>query len=203
MFRCIYLVLVAVAIAAIILFFVSHKYRRHAIYILALVFSVAVTTWLLQVGTHQGPEAWRISVFLGSVLLTLGWIVTNEVAIQNSRRQHTINTIVQMIHSAQVIQDKQTIKASLPRHDSILTTDIVKFDDENNLLLQAVDRELNFLEFIAASIEAGDMDERLTRKCLRTVVLDAVYQYQPYITYWRSGKPTLWEHLVPYAASLK
>ena len=133
--------------------------RRHYVYL--GVIAVSFFTILLLVddtlSRHDG-ELWRIAVFLGSVLLTVGWMVTNEIAILTNRRHHTINMITDYISGRQHIRDREVIRESLPKREDKLTPEIVDFDDENATLTQAIDRELNFFEFAAIGLESGDLD---------------------------------------------
>jgi hypothetical protein len=132
----------------------------------------------------------------------IGWIVTNEVSILNSRRQHTINIVIEFMHNPQRVKDKEVIREFLPNSSAKLTPQIAPFDQDAHRFIAAIDRELNFFEFIAAGIATGDLDPNLTRRCLRSIILNLVAQTKDYIDFWQARSPSTWEHLMRYADRL-
>ena len=72
---------------------------------------------------------------------------------------------------------------------------IAPFDDENNCLTQAIDRELNFLEFTAIGIKSGDLDSYIVRHSLKSNLRSFYEQMEDYIDYWRAKDETTWENL--------
>src|ERR1041384_1452855 len=79
--------------------------RRFFFY--ALVFVLAAAGFYLDFRDLWGDprQEWQITILLGSSLIVLGWIFTNEMAIHTSRKQHTINLITQFVTSDQRIKD--------------------------------------------------------------------------------------------------
>ena len=136
-------------------------------------------------------KEWQITVFLGSNLIVLGWIFTNEIALSNSRKQHTITLITNFVTNGQRILDKQKIREFLPRGTRVSRT-ILNYDDENAALAQAIDRELNFFEFIAIGIMSGDLEERMAKRMLSGVLLGFIEQVRDYIDYWRGFDSETW-----------
>lgn len=92
----------------------------------------------------QDGKVWNAAPFLGSLLITIGWIVTSEVAIGNSRRQHTITLITQHAFDVTRAANRDIIKLTLPSYQSKLMASMADFVDETLPLLKAIDLELNF-----------------------------------------------------------
>ncbi len=140
---------------------------------------------------HASGQTWQVTTFPGAVLVATGWIVTNELALRNSRRQHTINLVTTLMTNERRIQDKEKIRSKLPRGKHLNRT-ILDYDNENDLLAQAIDRELNFYEFLAIGIFNADLDERMAKRMLRGLVVGFVEQVEDYILYWQSKDRETW-----------
>jgi hypothetical protein len=184
------------AIGAALIVVSEHLEIRHWFYFAILVLSLVFFGWLYDdtIRNHEG-EMWRLGVFFGSILVTIGWIVTNEFSIRNSRKQHTITLITTYFTNAQRIEDKKVIHKYLPTYRSKLTAEIVRFDAESHELLVAIDRELNFFEFLAIGVNRNDLDEALLRDCMENILCNSYEQAQLYIAHWRGIDPTTWERL--------
>ncbi|HKX09042.1 MAG TPA: DUF4760 domain-containing protein [Stellaceae bacterium] len=162
----------------------------------ALVLALASAGFYLDFRDLWGDphQEWQITVLLGSSLIVLGWIFTNEMAIYNSRKQHTISLITQLVTSGQRVRDMKTIRKSLPRRAPVTQT-AFDYTDEAHPLAQAIDRELNFLEFIAIGVNSGDLEETMTKKMLSGVVIFFVGQVRDYIDFWRRRDRETWQEL--------
>lgn len=170
-------------------------------YCLYAIVGIAAAVVLVLLGyesfwTKDG-EAWHMSIFAGSVLLTIGWIVSTEVTINSARKRHTIDLITYYIFNPQRTDDRTLIKRYLPRHVDELNNTIVDFNDETHELTTAVDRELNFFEFLAIGINRGDLDDDLAKRCLKSIFCNFHDQVEHYIEHWRNQDNTTWEHLGP------
>jgi hypothetical protein len=137
-------------------------------------------------------QEWQITILLGSSLIVMGWVFTNEMAIQNSRKQHTISLITQLVTSSQRVRDMKTIRKSLPNRAAVSPA-VFNYTDEAHHLAQAIDRELNFFEFIAIGINSGDLEEKMARRMLRGMVTFFVGQVRDYIDFWRRRDSETWE----------
>lgn len=166
---------------------------RHGIYAVAALVCVFVVAALMR-ETHRDPvgQIWHEATFFGSVLVTLGWIFTSEVAIGNSRRQHTISLFTGHVFDRQRISDRDTIKEYLPTYKSKLTAEIVDFDNEQSPLLKAIDLELNFYEFMAVGCWRGDLDEGMLKQSLRSQFCSFFVQTEDYIRHWQRKNPSTW-----------
>ena len=182
----------------IFLFIVAYRgiiRKRHYVYLAV----AAVAYYLLYyIGRNaiEKDELWRASIFIGTIFVTIGWIVTNEISLINSRKQHTINLITDYMINTQRIYDKRMIRRYLPAYTTKLTAGIVSFDDEAHELCEAVDRELNFFEFIAIGLETGDLDLDISTRSIKTLMCSFCRQTEDYINHWQDKEPTTWEHMV-------
>jgi hypothetical protein len=167
--------------------------RRHWVYAAVGLLAALISAWLIREDL-RGPDGqfWHAAPFFGSVLITVGWIVTSETAIRNSKKQHTIGMINQ--HRFGSIRDNnlRTIQKYLPSYTTIFTRSIVDFDDEKHELLHALDAELNFYDFAAAAVEKDDVDEALLQECLHNQLLNLFEQAGDYIAYWNGLNALTW-----------
>lgn len=191
--------LCAVFSAVAILFF----RLRFALYILVLSIGVLTLVVLIQTAGPNETAGIRISTFLGSILIVVGWIVTNENTINNSRKQHTISLLTEYMHSGQRLLDKNTIKKRLRTYDTRLTPDMADFADENNELLKAIDRELNFMEFLSVGVFRGDLDDAMVRQCMKTIIIAFVGQCEDYVGFWAAKNASTWQNIRKYSYLLE
>jgi hypothetical protein len=172
------------------------RFVRRRYFFYALVAIVSAIGFYIDLHDLWGDpdKEWQITIFLGSNLIVLGWIFTNEISLSNSRKQHTITLITTFVTSAQRVADKQEIRSRLPRAAK-LTGALVNYDDENNDLIQSIDRELNFFEFIAIGVLSGDLEEAMAKRMLSGVVTGFIEQVRDYIDYWRGLDSETWENV--------
>jgi len=69
--------------------------RRFWLYCAVGAAVLAFMRMLIQDTSAASDQITRLAPFAGSILVTIGWIVTSEVNIGNSRRQHKITLITQ------------------------------------------------------------------------------------------------------------
>jgi len=169
---------------------------RHWVYVgVAILVGVVLSPLLRETRAPDGA-IWHAATFFGSILITVGWVVTSETAIRNAKRQHTISLITSHMSDPTRISNRKVIKKALPTYDTKLTLDKAgSFDDETLPLLEAIDMELNFYEFAAAGIQSDDIDEALLRECLRGQFCNLYRQNEDYINHWRSKRSLTWQHL--------
>ena len=169
--------------------------HRFWIYLIVGVAAAAVLGSLYQEIIKQDGKVWNAAPFLGSLLITIGWIVTSEVAIGNSRRQHTITLITQHAFDVTRAANRDIIKLTLPSYQSKLMASMADFADETLPLLKAIDLELNFYEFLAVGVVRGDLDEQLIRRSLQSQFMNFYLQAEDYIIFWQSRNKATWSEL--------
>ena len=172
--------------------------RRYYVY--AILLAAATFTYSAALSAIYDPprlvEFWKFfGLFLGPTLVAVGWVVTNEVNIRNSRKQHTVTLIMQYFTNAHRIADKDTVNKSLP-YPMVLEASSKNFDDTSDDLLRSVARELNYFDFLAAGVLNREIDEQLLRRVFGTIIRHYCIQLRPYIDHWRKKDETYWEDLL-------
>ncbi|HEY1722571.1 MAG TPA: DUF4760 domain-containing protein [Magnetospirillaceae bacterium] len=181
-----------------------HVRIRYLVYIsVAIAAALGLRFAMLDSVAPGGPHYLEALSFSGAMLVATGWIVTNEVSIRNLRKQHTITLISDFLIRKERIEDKKLIKTKLPKLALITSIAGLDYGDDNNDLLQAIDRELNFYEFIAVGLKNGDLDGRISYDIVRGLLVGFITQVHPYIDYWRVKDPETWEHAVQLADKWK
>src|SRR5437870_1194394 len=86
----------------------------------------------------SGHDYAEVMPFAGAMLVATGWMVTNEISVRNSRRQHTITMISDYMLRAERIRDSETIRKYLPKTTSLISEiNNLNYDDETHELLIA------------------------------------------------------------------
>jgi hypothetical protein len=190
--------LLIVAIALVVVsFFSDWIERRHYVYAviatIATCIIVAALSAAYQAESNSGTsDFWRTAaLFFGPTLVAIGWVVTNEVTTLNSRKQHTITLINQYFTNAQRIEDKRKIAQRLAGR-LIIDPTVYDFDDHTHPFLTTVQRELNYLDFLASSILRREVDEGLLKRVLRDILLRHHDQLLPYIKHCQCRSPDTW-----------
>jgi hypothetical protein len=174
--------------------FSNYLERRHYIYAAILTASLSFFTWLTKTIIESEENYGTIGVYWGSLIVASGWIITNEISIANSRKQHTVNLMTAYFTNAQMVEDRNTIRDILPSYNNKMTPEVGDFTADNQLI-RAINRELNFLEFLAAALERRDLDETLFKDCLGQIVINVYRQMEAYINYWRDENSQWWSYL--------
>lgn len=136
---------------------------------------------------------WNVTFFIGSVLLVLGWITTSEIAVKNSKTQHTISLLTEYLFSSVHGEDIDLINDVIGSQN--FSTSHQQFDEATKLTT-AINRELNFLEFVAAAYETKDIDRKLFKRYMKSTLSHRCDKYSDYINFWKARQPTIWEHLL-------
>lgn len=173
-----------------------HIEPRHCVYFfLMAAASFTYGAALAAVEPKNNLEFWKLAgLFLGPTLVAVGWVVTNEVNIRNSRKQHAIDLIMQYFTNGNRIADKDRLNKELPFPAQLDRTKI-NFDDTTDEFLRCVARELNYFDFLASAILHRDIDEHLLRRVLEPIIWRYCIQFRPYIEHWQAKEPTYWADL--------
>jgi hypothetical protein len=173
-----------------------HPERRHFVYVgVAAIAALIYVAALVAIYHSDREDFWKyLGLYLGPALVAAGWVVTNEVNVLNSRKQHTINLILQYFTNAKRIEDKDYINSQVPwptkvdgaKHD---------FDDTAIPLLRTVARELNYFDFLASAILRREIEDRLLRRVFQDIVRHYYIQCEPYILHWQRKNPETWADL--------
>ncbi|RQZ16692.1 DUF4760 domain-containing protein [Burkholderia sp. Bp9031] len=146
--------------------------------------------WGTDPKTHAAAPLFRLTRQNWGVVLTvaaavIGWICTSLVSIQNSVKQHTVNTLLQSRLSATFIEKGNQLNRVLlqdgVRRKLTLADCAPTADKEHTEGIEAVRYMLNYYEFIAVGIRQADLDERLLRQTIRAIVCGLVIAARVYI----------------------
>lgn len=109
---------------------------------------------------------------MGAFTAMVGWMFSAIVTVQNSVKQHTINTLLQpRLSTAYVERLRQVNDAYCPIGKKIRVIEGTDFDDSTQAdQLNAMRYFLNYFEFIALAIRHGDLDEVLMKASMRGIV---------------------------------
>ena len=70
----------------------------------------------------------------------------------------------------------------------------MNFEAEDLDIGQAIDREINFFEFVAVGLETGDLDPNITERSIKSLAVNFYIQVEDYIGHWQSKDESTWEH---------
>jgi hypothetical protein len=170
--------------------------RRFWVYVSVGLVAAAFLGLLVHNTATSADQISRLAPFVGYILVTVGWSVTSEVNIGNSRRQHTITLITQHAFDLQRTANRDIVKQSLPGFQTkLLPSTTINFDDEDSALLKAIDLELNFYEFLAVGAASDNLDENLIRESLGSQFKAFYVQVEAHIAHWRVKNDKTWREL--------
>ena len=112
---------------------------------------------------------------IGGAAAMAGWIVSSIVTIRNSVKQHTVNTLLQSRLSAVYMENTANVNTYFFESNGeirpIKESDLAD-DEESRKHIAAARYMLNYMEFVAVGIRQGDLNERLLRSSLRTILIN-------------------------------
>ena len=116
---------------------------------------------------HKLLNDTAIAALVGASLATTGWLYTARRARSLSRKQHTVNVMLQASFDADFREASSKIRPYL-KAGNCPDDDLTKENDE---VREAFRRVLNHYEFVAAGLRNGDFDENLVRDSERGAIL--------------------------------
>lgn len=128
------------------------------------------------------------AVLLASSFATAGWIYSARRARHLSRKQHTVNVILQTSFSKEYREISEHLSPIIKQGK------VEQFDGNGEKDFRWL---ANHLEFIAAGIRNGDLDEKLVRDCFRTQIVVLFDRCSCYIYTLRNSRSrqSIYEHL--------
>lgn len=136
-----------------------------------------------------------IAVLIGAGCATLGWLYSARRARTLSKKQHTINVMLQAAFSEKFREALEEISPILRGGDC---PDLLNDSDPNSQKLYKTFRfVLNHYEFVAAGLRNGDFDEGLVRDSERATIMRSFEACQETIFALRNTRKrqTIYEHL--------
>lgn len=131
------------------------------------------------------------AILITGLLATIGWYYTARRTWALSRKQHTINIILQANFDDGFIGDRDAV-APLVREGAITPHKVAEQG-----LTEKFRRVLNHHEFVAAAVRAGDIEEGMLKDAEAGLYVQLVEASRDYIRHQRNeaNRPTLYEHL--------
>jgi hypothetical protein len=132
-----------------------------------------------------------IIAYSAAMIALAGWMYQSWLAVRNSRKQHTMNVLLQTRLNPLFAEHAEIIEAAFPlgkpiTFDALALTGNAKAKDSVRWIL-------NYYEFIAAGIHHGDLDEALMQDCMLTQLCRFFKKSEDYIRQSRgedaAGKP--------------
>ena len=139
-----------------------------------------------------GPLGSELAILIAAGFATLGWLYTARRARTLSRKQHTVNIIVQAYFNKEYREALTAIASTLrPGTCPDLT------QQDNNVLLQHFRMVMNHYEFLGAGIRNGDFDEQLLIDSQRGSIVQLVETCRTHIYRVRDSRrrQAIYEHI--------
>lgn len=140
-----------------------------------------------------------ILLLLGSLTAVLGWLFTSRGQSLTSTRSHSIQTLM-----ASRLSDAYTKQVEIAtivfcdlkdKHGDAYNLTVADYKGLTREQVSAINYLLNYLEFIAVGIRYGDLDEKLMKSTLRTIIRKNFKFFEEVIKDKQIAAPTLYEHL--------
>lgn len=149
-----------------------------------------------------GFDGTKWLAFLGGWGAIVGALTSARIAIQNTVKQHTITTLLQMrMSETYMLRAQEVSKRYLTAGGIFLVTPEEAKNSPPEAKISELSYVLNYLKFIASAIRYGDLDESLMKESLRGMVCNNFETAHDLILHkrtdgMRSGRnPNLYEHL--------
>lgn len=134
-------------------------------------------------------------LILTITLATMGWVLTNFINSRNSIRQHTVTVLTQMRMSTEFMKNANKLQILVENKTLIDFKYYLNLDDKDPIK-ESIRYILNYLEFVAAGMRLGDLDEQLVRSAQRGMFIRAYKMCEKYILEINSDSPSTFEHLI-------
>jgi len=160
--------------------------------IAAIIFAFVLREYLSL--NSPDPSYWRVGAVSATLMLVLGWIVSAEISIRNSKTQHTIDLVTEYLNNSSHAKAQKIIRKYLKTTYAVLTAKISDFDKINELT-DAIKRELNLLEFLCAAYRSHTLDRTLLEDGLRLVITFQFSRFRLFVEHHQKIFPDVWIHL--------
>ncbi|UYN96092.1 MAG: DUF4760 domain-containing protein [Enhydrobacter sp.] len=182
-------------------------------YVTAVLFTILVGILLLDYTKEAGPIG-QATIY-AAMMATIGWLTSAFLSVRNqieqnrilrdlSRKQHTLNVLLQMRESAEFNKHRYAYAKAFPRNSSIAPDHLyhLKQEAENNGQnsfddphpYDALRYLANYFEFLAVALRANDLDESLLKKSLRGVMVNFHSRANAFIKLNQEEEQRAYEH---------
>ena len=106
--------------------------------------------------------------FLGGWTALMGVLTSARISLQNTIKQHTINTLLQMrLSETYMLRAQKLTQRYFKSHGIYYVTQEECETEPPEACFVEMTYILNYLEFIASAIRYGDLDEKMMKESLR------------------------------------
>lgn len=153
-------------------------------YIFIVLFILLITSYVVLSSDHLSKYQTALSVLVSSALLGAGWWVQATIANANSRKTHTITTIMGQRNSAiffernnnvsKIFSLNHTIHPIVAKHKMNKNCEELRDVTLSEQLISGCNDMvyvLNYYEFISAGVINGDLDDRLIKECYEYILI--------------------------------
>jgi hypothetical protein len=143
-------------------------------------------------------------VMAAAMLATIGWIFQRDASLLVSRKQHTLNILLQMRQSEVFNRHRANVLSEYPGETEVRPEDVEnlvrKREDpasygitdtgkEKVSIIESILYLGNYYEFLAASMFEGDLDEYLLRRSIRGLATRYYTKVLPVLEHYRKTHP--------------
>lgn len=139
--------------------------------------------------------------FAAAATALIAALISARISLQNTIKQHTINTLLQMrLSDAYMSRAERVTQRYFGQKGNYYLTDAECDNPPPEAVISDVIYILNYLEYIASAIRGGDLDEDLVRESLRGMLCNNYECAELWIKKRRDigggrTNPKLYEHL--------
>lgn len=195
--------------------FYTYRSRRTGVVLLllALFFTVFFANFAFEVYREASPNVRTAGLLaiMASWVATIGWVVTNYLAMSNARVSHSLNAILQLMTSKEFQENRRNIFATIPYNDSlnevahlermlILYRAYDALDGFKKDQIPAIDSiryVFNYFEYLARGVRAGEFDNNIVAETISPMIERFYTDYR--LVFWWSrvsiGRDDIYEHL--------
>ncbi|WP_179998746.1 DUF4760 domain-containing protein [Acinetobacter sp. YH12239] len=142
----------------------------------------------------QSSAGQTILILLGILGAVYGWLFTTKSQYINSRKNHSIQTLMSSRLSTSYVEKFDLLNEILleQKHVPLSYETFENLSPEQKM---AVMYALNYYEYVAVGIRFGDLDEHLIKNTLLSNILGTYTFLENVINYKSQNAPTCLEHL--------
>lgn len=142
------------------------------------------------------------AVLSAAGLATLGWLTTASNQRMLSRKQHTLNLLIQWRHSDLYRTNLEAVTrlspkgaALTPRQLDLLTGKSIAVTTQDSEFVTGATYILNYWEFVCAAVLVGDLDAELIRRTVRPHIVGTYKKFAPKIELDQKANSQTFVHL--------
>ncbi|GAA5631047.1 hypothetical protein Acal02_01666 [Acinetobacter calcoaceticus] len=150
-------------------------------------------------GTDKKSISNTLLILLGTVVAILGWLFPTRANSVAATRSHTIHTLMDSrlseVYNQKVALSTEVYVTARNQYGDTYVLKKEHFDKLDQKYKDAIHYLLNYLEFVAAGIRFGDLDEILMRNMMKNIINTNFTFFEEIIKDKQARTSTVYEHL--------